>query len=40
MLKGYTNASFLTEKVVSDRNLLTSLIWSKVMLVGRVPTEL
>ena len=39
-VKGYTDANFLTDKNVSDQNLVTSLIWSKVMLVGGVPTEL
>ena len=39
-VKGYTHASFLTDKVVFDRNLVTSLVWTKVMLVGKVSTEL
>ena len=39
-VKGYIDANFLIDKVVSDCNLITSLIRTKAMLAERVPTKL
>ena len=39
-IKGYRDANFLIDKVVSDCNLITSLIRTKAMLAERVPTKL